>query len=200
MHSSLSLGVRGVCGSFCTAECFECPRCFRRFASTGEVAESPSMMRQESNAVSACRLQHPLKRTGFVPLFVTLVSVVTTVRVAEQSPPPPNNTETHVQNMATLRRRACAGRINAGPVPAAAVAIRCAPISASAASLPPCSVWSGSRRRVVARIKQNEVRFAWRPQCGTCVLFANGAIRHPFQAPCFGGRLPICDELLLVRV
>src|SRR6185437_5783204 len=102
MHSSLSLGVRGVCGSFCTAECFECPRCFRRFASTGEVAESPSMMRQESNAVSACRLQHPLKRTGFVSLFVTLASIATTVGVTEQSPPPPKNTETHVQNYGDL--------------------------------------------------------------------------------------------------
>jgi hypothetical protein len=59
-------------------------------------------MRQESRAVSARRLRHLLGRAGFVLLFVTLASVVTTRGVAEQSPPPPNNTETHVQNYGDL--------------------------------------------------------------------------------------------------
>jgi hypothetical protein len=59
-------------------------------------------MRQESTAVSADRLQRLLARAGFVRLFVTLASVVTTVGVAEESPPPPNSTETHVQNYGDL--------------------------------------------------------------------------------------------------
>jgi len=60
------------------------------------------MIRQESTAVSAGRLQKLIGRAGFVPLFVTLASIVTTVGVAEKSPPHPNNTETHVQNYGDL--------------------------------------------------------------------------------------------------
>src|SRR3954451_24201900 len=59
--------------------------------------------------------------------------------------------------MAISRVRAGGGRTNAAPARAARAAIRSVPTSASAASRPPFSVWSATRKRAIARKKPSDV-------------------------------------------
>ena len=143
MHSSLSLGVRGVCGCLCASVelCFAalCPRCFhRRFASADELANKLRTTRQDTSAVSnlrAMRNAQGLLVWLLVSLgFVISASVIGTAR-AEQSSAPADNTQTHVQNYGdletTCRRwtdqcRTCSRTNGADPV-CSNIGISCQP-------------------------------------------------------------------------
>ena len=105
MHSSLSPGVRGVCGCLCASVelCFAalCPRCFHRRFASAELASKLRTTRQDTTAVTNVRAMRNAQGLLVCLEFVTSVSTIGMAR-AEQSSAPADNTQTHVQNYGDL--------------------------------------------------------------------------------------------------